>query len=223
MEGGGPATPLKNQPIVNEWKSGDGILHISLRLNGTTRRSSCWLRFAPKTAGQFLRGRKHLISCARRGGRLVIGAREDSSSCRITCMSFAALRSGLEGIGAMGRFLESNGVARLGLARRAADLAAKFLGSTGAVGRALRRQVGVCAAKPRSRRPSRQCRRLAVPRRDRGPAMVSNGGRRSRDAVETSANRNAINLAIDSDLRPPTSSFSAFPNLLLPCLLPSLF
>ena len=34
----------------------------------------------------------------------------------------------------MGRLLESNGVARLGPARRAADLAAKFLGSTGAVG-----------------------------------------------------------------------------------------
>ena len=88
-------TPSKNQPIVNEWKSGDGILHISLLLKGTTRRSSCWLRFAPKTAGQFLRGRKHLTSCARRGGRLAIGRREDSSSCRITCMSFAALRSGL--------------------------------------------------------------------------------------------------------------------------------
>jgi hypothetical protein len=97
MEGGGPSTPSKNQPIVKEWKSGDGIFRISLRLNGTTRRSSCWLRFAPKTAGQFLRGRKHLISCARRGGRLVIGGREDSSSCRITCMSFAALRSGLRG------------------------------------------------------------------------------------------------------------------------------
>jgi len=113
MEGGGPSTPSNlttspfersnpievetplDQPIVKEWKSGAGILHISLRLKGTTRRSSCWLRFAPKTAGQFLRGRKHLISCARRGGRLVIGGRENSSSCRITCTSFAALRSGL--------------------------------------------------------------------------------------------------------------------------------
>jgi len=116
MEGGGPSTPsnlttspfersnpievetpLKNHQSFKVWKSGEGILHISLRLKGTTRRSSCWLRFAPKTAGQFLRGRKHLISCARRGGRLVIGGREDSSSCRITCMSFAALRSGLRG------------------------------------------------------------------------------------------------------------------------------
>jgi hypothetical protein len=37
--------------------------------------------------------------------------------------------------------------------------------------------------------------------------MVNNGGRRSLDAVEKSTNRNAINLAIDSDsnLRPPTS------------------
>jgi hypothetical protein len=57
-----------------------------------------------------------------------------------------------------------------GLARRAADLAAKFR-STGAVRRALRRQVG--CGKPRSSRLSRQCRRLF--QRDRGPAIVMEG------------------------------------------------
>ena len=122
---------------------------------------------------------KHLISCARRGGRLVIGGRDDSFACLCGPGGLASER-----IGAMGRLLESNGVARLGPARRAADLAAKFLGSTGAVRRALRRQMGVCAAKPRSRRPSRQCRRLAVPRRDRGPAMVNHGRATALDAVK---------------------------------------
>jgi hypothetical protein len=38
--------------------------------------------------------------------------------------------------------------------------------------------------------------------------MVNNGGRRSLDAVEKSTNRNAINLAIDSDLRPLASGLS---------------